>query len=353
MCGNGSLADEVAVMDKFATGAEGGGSKLEQLLEFVPDAVVAVGKSGRIVGINQQAQALFGYGREAMIGAELEMLVPERFRDLHDEHRSAYFEAPRARSMGAGMELFGLRRDGSEFPLEISLSCFDWRGEAIAAAAVRDISPRAWPEPTGSRDAATSELQASLQEAVEYLAGAIEVHDPACRHHVKRVGSIAALLGAKLGLGGDRVRLLQAAATMHDVGKAATPDGVLRKRDRLTPAERERMEGHTTTGCELLAGAKSQLVKLAATIALTHHEWFDGSGYPRGLHGEKIPLEGRIVAVVDVLDALLSERPYRPAFSAEEARAVLASKRGTHLDPSVVDVLLDNFDEALASRGAA
>ncbi len=111
------------------------------------------------------------------------------------------------------------------------------------------------------------------------------------------------------------------------------------------------MEAHTTVGHRILADSESELLKMAATIALTHHEWFDGSGYPRGLNGEEIPLEGRIAAVADVFDALLSDRPYRPAFSVEEAKESIASERGTHFDPVVVDALLEDFDEAVALRG--
>ena len=111
------------------------------------------------------------------------------------------------------------------------------------------------------------------------------------------------------------------------------------------------MQEHTTVGHEILAGSDSELLKMAADIALTHHEWFDGSGYPRGLKGEEIPIEGRIVAVADVFDALLSDRPYRPAMSLDEATELIVAERGAHFDPAVVDALLDNLDEAIRLRG--
>ena len=113
------------------------------------------------------------------------------------------------------------------------------------------------------------------------------------------------------------------------------------------------MQLHTTVGHEILADSESELLRLAASIALTHHERFDGAGYPRGLAGEEIPLEGRIAAVADVFDALLSERAYRPAFSTSEAVSLLAEGRGTQFDPEVLDLLLDHLDEALAVREAA
>jgi len=198
---------------------------------------------------------------------------------------------------------------------------------------------------------AMADLQASRQETVERLARAIEMHDPETGRHVHRMASIAALVGSDLGLDADRVLLLRAAAPMHDVGKIATPDGVLRKQDELTADERSRMETHTTVGYEILRDSRSELLRMAAEIALAHHEWFDGSGYPRGLSGEEIPLEGRIVAVADVFDALLSDRPYRGAKSVAEATELIASERGTHFDPAVVDVLFERLDEAVRLRG--
>ncbi len=165
------------------------------------------------------------------------------------------------------------------------------------------------------------------------------------------MASVAALLGSVLGLDAGRVLLLRAAAPMHDIGKIATPDGVLRKRGPLTRDERKRMESHTVIGHQALTDSPSDLLTMAAAIALTHHEWFDGSGYPGGLRNGEIPIEGRIVALADVFDALLSDRPYRPALATEEAIKLITEESGTHFDPAVVDAFLENLDEALALRG--
>jgi putative two-component system response regulator len=196
-------------------------------------------------------------------------------------------------------------------------------------------------------------LRTSRQETVERLAWAIEMHDPEAGQHVQRMASMAALLGRRLGLDAERVLLLRAAAPMHDVGKIATPDSVLHKPGRLTTSERKRMEAHTTVGHQILAGSGSDLLEMAAEVALTHHEWFDGSGYPQGLRGEEIPLVGRIVAVADVLDALLSDRPYRPGMTVEQAIELISEESGSHFDPAVVEALMENLDEALALRGAS
>lgn len=202
-----------------------------------------------------------------------------------------------------------------------------------------------------AQERAIEELQASRQETVERLARALEMHDGETGRHVNRMAMIAAFLAGKVGLDGDRVLLLRTAAPMHDVGKVATPDGVLQKAGPLTPEEREEMERHTTIGHQILADSESELLQLAATVALTHHERWDGSGYPQGLAGEEIPIEGRITAVADVFDALLSDRCYRSALSVEDAIEVMEEGRGTHFDPQVVDALLDNLEEALSLRG--
>lgn len=202
-----------------------------------------------------------------------------------------------------------------------------------------------------AQERAIEELTASRQETVERLAKALEMHDGETGRHVNRMASIAAFLATQLGFDRDRVLLLRTAAPMHDVGKVATPDGVLRKRGPLTPAERKEMERHTTVGYEILADSQSELLQLAAKIALTHHERWDGAGYPQGLAGEEIPIEGRITAVADVFDALLSDRCYRSALSIDDAVEVMKEGRGAHFDPRIVDALLDNLEDALSLRG--
>jgi len=200
------------------------------------------------------------------------------------------------------------------------------------------------------RELAVEELRSSRQEAVERLARAVELHDPEAEHHANRIARIASYLASQLGLDDEQIQLLRAAAPMHDVGKIAVPDAILLKPGPLTPEERSEMERHAEIGHQILTGSESELLRMAARIALTHHEWFDGSGYPRGLAGEEIPIEGRIVAVADVFDALLSDRPYRPAMSTGEAVEILREGRGNQFDPEVVDVLLEHLEDAQALR---
>jgi PAS domain S-box-containing protein len=198
---------------------------------------------------------------------------------------------------------------------------------------------------------AIEELRASRQETVERLTRAIEMHDAETGRHVSRMASTAAFLASRLGLDYERVLLLRTAAPMHDVGKVATPDEILRKQGPLTPEEFREMQRHTTVGHEILSGSDSVLLQMAAEVALTHHERWDGSGYPNGLAGNETPIEGRIVAVADAFDAMLSDRSYRPAMTVAETTETIAAESGTHFDPAIVDILLEHQEEALSLRG--
>ena len=184
-------------------------------------------------------------------------------------------------------------------------------------------------------------------ETIHRWALSAEYRDPGIGRHLKRVGHYCALLGEKFGLHAESLEL---ASAMHDVGKIAVPDSVLLKAGPLTADERLVVETHPTVGYEMLCGSSSGLLDLAATIAKTHHEKFDGSGYPCGLSGTEIPLEGRIAAVADVFDALTSDRSYRLAWSHETTIAWMERERGKHFDPDVLSMFLDSMDEIQSVR---
>jgi diguanylate cyclase (GGDEF)-like protein len=189
------------------------------------------------------------------------------------------------------------------------------------------------------------ELRLTREQMIRRLANAAEFRDVETGRHVERMGRYAGLLAHRLGLDDRHCELIKTASPLHDIGKIGIADAVLRKRGLLTEAERREMERHAEIGYRLLAESGSELLELAARIAWTHHERFDGTGYPRGLAGEAIPLEGRIAAVADVFDALTSDRPYRPAFAPEEAIRLMLEGRGSHFDPRVLDAFLDALHE--------
>lgn len=188
--------------------------------------------------------------------------------------------------------------------------------------------------------ARTEELEESRAEAVRRLALAVESRDPGTGAHVERMSSISGRIAKALGWKGPDCETLRLAAVLHDVGKIGVPDAILLKPGPLDPEERRLMETHASAGHAILAGARSGLLRVADTIAWTHHERMDGSGYPRGLAGAEIPLAGRIAAVADVFDALTSDRPYRGAFSEREALELVRRGRGTKFDSRAVDALL-------------
>ena len=193
--------------------------------------------------------------------------------------------------------------------------------------------------------AATALLVAREREIIMMLMKAAEHRDTETGNHVGRVAGYVARIAGGLGLSPDEAERLSLASTMHDVGKISVPDTILLKPGRLTDAERREMEQHAERGRRILEGSDSALIRLAAEIAATHHERWDGGGYPKGLSGEAIPLAGRIVAVADVYDALTSERPYKTAWSQVEAVAHLRAHAGTHFDPACVAAFLDGLPD--------
>ncbi len=200
--------------------------------------------------------------------------------------------------------------------------------------------------------ARTRELEEARIEALERLAFAAEYRDDATGGHPERVGRIASLVAAELGLPDETVELMRRAAPLHDVGKIAIPDAILLKRGQLAPDEFEAMKMHVTVGVEILGRSRSRLLQLAEEIARTHHERWDGTGYPLGLKGEEIPLSGRVVAVVDAFDSLVGARPHTRAATPEQARAAICDERERHFDPQVVDAFTALPLEVLAARAA-
>jgi putative two-component system response regulator len=158
-------------------------------------------------------------------------------------------------------------------------------------------------------------------------------------------------LARAIGMSEADAERIEQASLLHDVGKIGLPDDILHKPGKLTPEERTVMQRHATIGADLLAGSPSPLLQAAEQIARTHHERWDGGGYPAGLRGEDIPLPGRIAAICDVYDALLSERPYKAAWTVEAALGHVASQSGKHFDPALVQVFLAFMREDHAARG--
>ncbi len=326
---------------------------LQTIIDNAPMPIYAKDRDYRYVIANRRASELAQVDPGGLVGlTDAAISPPESAEHARSTDRFVFesgetYEEPGSRVVGGELRVFWI----TKFPLR------DEHGRIIAVCGISpDITPQRQTaslrdELRETQERAIEELRSSRLETVERLATAIELHDHGTGEHIGRMAVIASFLAHKMGLPDQRVELLRAAAPMHDVGKIGIPEEILSKPAPLTPAERAEMERHAEIGYELFHDSQSELLRLAGTIALTHHERYDGSGYPRGLRGEQIPIEGRIVAVADVLDALLSDRPYRPALSNEQAIALIREGRGSHFDPQLVDLLLKNLDEVLALRG--
>jgi len=191
----------------------------------------------------------------------------------------------------------------------------------------------------------TSELNDSRLEIIYRLGRAAEYRDCATGEHLVRLSHMCLLFGKLAGMPDQKAALLFNASPMHDIGKIGIPDSILLKPEPLTKEEWEMMQTHTTIGADLLDGHDSELMVLARHIALSHHEKWDGSGYPQKLKGMEIPFEARITAIVDVFDSLTSRRPYKDSYSIEKTCAIIEAGRGKHFDPELTDLFFKNIDQ--------
>lgn len=192
---------------------------------------------------------------------------------------------------------------------------------------------------------AHQELQESYLDTIHRLVLAAEYKDEDTGDHIVRMSRYSALIAAKLGLPDSNVQNIRYAAPMHDVGKIGIPDNILMKPGKLTDEEFDIMKTHTNIGAKILANSKADILRLAQQIAVSHHEKWNGRGYPQGLSGAKISISGRIIGLADVFDALASKRPYKEPYPVEVACAIIKKESGQHFDPDVADVFLENIDE--------
>jgi PAS domain S-box-containing protein len=308
---------------------------------------------GRLTRVNPAWERTLGHAPVA--------LYSQRFLDfVHPDDRET--TVMQMRALAAGGEALGFRNrflaaDGGYRWLEWSASAAGTDG--VVHAVARDVTAQHEAEHQLADNARslelmiaerTRELDEARAETLRQLAIAAEYRDDETYQHTERVGHVAARLALGLGLPAGQVTLLRQAAPLHDVGKLAIPDCILLKPGRLTDQELDVMKTHAELGARLLSSGSSPVLQMAAVIAGTHHERWDGRGYPKGLTGEAIPLVGRIVAVADVFDALTHDRPYKPAWTVERAIAEIGAGAGSQFDPRVVTAFLALRDE-LATLG--
>jgi len=194
-------------------------------------------------------------------------------------------------------------------------------------------------------------LKESYVDSIHRLVMAAEYRDEDTGDHIIRIGEYSPFIAEKLNLPKEFIDTIRYASPMHDIGKIGIPDNILLKPGRLTDIEFETIKTHTTIGAKLLSHSKSKIIQMAEEIALTHHEKFNGKGYPNQLKGTDIPISGRIIAIADTFDAITSKRPYKEPYPFEMALELLKKERGKHFDPDVLDVFVENFDKIVEIRG--
>lgn len=312
------------------------------------DLVATADFDGFFTRVNPAFQRTLGYEPE-------EMLARPFLDFVHPDDRDATL-AEVARQAEAGEEVIGFQnryrhRDGSYRWLEwmsrpdadarqliaIARDVTARKEAEEAIARHQELLERAVQERTRELERRTREVDEARLETLRRLALAAEYRDDETHRHTLRVGRASALVAEQLGLDAETVALMRQAAPLHDLGKIAVPDTILLKRGRLTPEEFDVVKRHAAVGAAILSGSASDVLRLAEEIALNHHEWWDGSGYPAGLEGDEIPLSGRIVCLADVFDALTHRRPYKEAWPVERAVAEIRRLRARQFDPAVVD----------------
>jgi PAS domain S-box-containing protein len=321
------------VVGRYAVEARARERRLERSFDQAVDLWCTTGLDGYFKQINPAWSRLLGYPEAELLRRPfMDWVHPA---DLERTQREAERLAGEA-ALTVSFENRYRTRDGSYRWL--AWTARSVLGDGLIYASARDVTDQ-----RERRDALelevterTRDVQAARVEALQRLALAAEYRDDDTQLHTRRVGDLAAMLAARLGESGEFVEQLRLAAPLHDIGKLGVSDAILLKPGRLTYDERLAMQTHTTKGAAILAGSAFPVLKLGEQIALSHHERWDGTGYPTNLRGDSIPLAGRIVAVADVFDALTHSRPYKPAWPLPEAAAEIVSGRGTQFDPRVV-----------------
>lgn len=301
-------------------------------------AAIYVVEHGVITFANRRAAEILGFDERELPGRAMLDLVVEEDRPAMIEGLAELVSGGRRSSERT---FRARRRDGKVVDLEGNALLASVNGRQVVLGIVQDVSERKRAQAEIARY--VTRLERSVQSTLEAVSHMVELRDPYTSGHQKRVGELAAAIGTELGLPGHDVKGLRLIGYVHDIGKISAPAELLTKPTRLTETEFELIKTHSQAGHDVLAGVDFPWP--VAEAILQHHERLDGSGYPRGLTGEQILLEARIVAVADVVEAMASFRPYRPAKGIEAPLAEIAQQRGVLYDARVVDACLRLFRE--------
>jgi len=303
--------------------------RFNSLTDSAADPISIVDAKGKICYWNRAAESCFQYLADEVIGKPVSMIAPE---SLHLSGEGAFFaflESDAAKKIGNLLQFVACRKDGSLFPVDVSRSSWQEKGEAYQGLIIRDVT---------ERNRLESQLLTNLESFILAVARLVEARDPYTAGHQRRVSGLAVAIAKQLGLDEKTIQGIHYGAMVHDIGKISIPAEILARPSRLLAPEYDIIKCHTSVGFSILADIDFPWP--IAQMAHQHHERMNGSGYPQGLKGDEILLESRIIAVADVVEAISSHRPYRPALGHEAAIREISENRGSLYDPAVVDACL-------------
>ena len=305
-----------------------------------PNAIIIADKEGRIVFWNKATERIFGYSPKKALRRKLtDILIPSEYHEAFKEGFAKFKETGRNLIVNRVVEFISKRKDGIEFPIEMSLIQIKENEKWHLLAIIRDITKRKQTEERLRQS--YRKLEEMIDNTVDILVKIIETRDPYTSGHQKRVSKLSVAITRELGLSEREIELIKISALVHDIGKVNIPTEILSKPDKLAEIEFSLIKTHSRTGHDILMNINFPWA--VEEIVLQHHERIDGSGYPRGLKDDEILIEAKIIAVADVVEAMSSHRPYRPALGIDKALEEISQNRGILYDSKVADACLKLF----------
>ncbi|KJR40069.1 sensory box protein, partial [Candidatus Magnetoovum chiemensis] len=289
--------------------------KLCSVFDSSNDAIISIDENGKVVFWNKAAETIFGYKAEEMINKPVTLIMPQIYRASHEKGLRNFVATGSGKIVGETLELAGLAKNGSEIPIELSLSSWKSKSKHFFTGIIRDITERKHSDLAIQHSVET--LKKNLNSMIQAMSLAVEAKDSYTAGHQRRVSELSKAIALEMELPKNTIDGIALAATIHDLGKISIPAETLSKPGKLNDMEYELVKMHVKAGFDILKTIDFPWP--IAQILLQHHEKLDGSGYPLGLKNNEILLEAKIICVADVVEAISSHRPYRPALTIETA----------------------------------